>query len=407
MRLGWVGIACVVWSGLAGCEAVSTSPEDEEQQAQDAAMAELGATICAAQAECTCAGADECAAVEADTWRARAIAAREDELVYDGECVDAIAEAVETAACDEVTTGVAHPCHEYCAVFHGEREIGESCDRFDELVSDCEQGLVCDAGRCVEACSVLSGLRPGQPCRDPDTFQELGTCADGLFCDDAGRCAIPPALGTPCVEYDECGPDAWCHWDTNTCTALPTEGESCDESPQCAEGLACRYSDDYGSSRCVTPGEAGDDCRDRPCGEDLWCDGTDVCRPPGEVGDSCDYVNCREGLVCDSDLGWHCAEPPSIGQSCDQGVCADGAWCDFMTDPAAPTCVAAAANGEACTGHSRCTSGYCPAGFCLARPAEGEDCSELFICAAGLACDGSVCRASITAGPAVCVYDGW
>jgi hypothetical protein len=408
MRLGLVGIAWVGWSVLAGCEASVPSAEEQEQQAQETALVELGTTICAAQSECTCAGADECSSSASDTWRARAVAGHDRGLVYDDACVAAIGDAVDAAACDEAESGVAHPCHEYCAVFHGERGIDETCERFDALVSDCEQGLLCEAGRCVEACSILSGLQPGQPCRDPDTFQELGTCAEGLFCDDAGRCAVPPPVGSACEEYpDPCGPDAWCHWETQMCTALPREGESCDESPDCAQGLACRYSDDYGSSRCVAPGEAGDDCRDRPCGEGLWCDNSDVCRSPGELGESCDDFNCREGLVCNPDLGWQCDEPPAVGQSCDQGVCAEGAWCDFMTDPAAPTCVAAAANGEACMGHSRCTSGYCPVGYCVARPAEGEDCSELFICASGLACDGSTCRASITAGPAVCVYEGW
>lgn len=406
MRLGLVGLACVVAS-IVGCAAESPSAAELEADEQDAEMRELAATICDAEAACSCASSNECASAEADAWRARAIAGRDLGLAYDAECVTAIGDAVDATACDEAPTGPAHPCHDYCAVFHGEREIGEHCDRFDELVSDCAQGLMCEAGRCVEPCSVLSGLPPGQRCRDPETFQELGTCADGLFCDDAGRCAVPPPLGTACIEYEDlCGPDAWCSWETRICTGLPGEGESCDESPRCAQGLACRWADDYGSSRCVALGEAGDDCQDRPCGDGLWCDG-DVCRPPGELGESCDSFNCREGLVCDPDLGYRCSEPPGVGATCDQGVCADGTWCDFNTDPTTPTCVAAAANGEACTGHPRCTSGYCPAGYCVARPEAGEDCSELFICASGLACDGSICRVSASAGPAVCVYEGW
>jgi hypothetical protein len=104
--------------------------------------------------------------------------------------------------------------------------------------------------------------------------------------------------------------------------------------------------------------------------------------------------------------GYVCREPPGIGATCSSGVCTSDAWCDFA-DPEGPICVAAAANGDACTGHSRCTSGYCPAGWCEARPDLGDDCSELFLCAEDLFCDGSTCRPTLTAAPAVCEYEGW
>jgi hypothetical protein len=386
------------------------SAQDDERREREAALEDLSATFCARVEECECAAggsATGCTGFESDIWRARLNVGDDRELTWDAECVDAITSAVATAGCEEAPLGLAHPCHEYCAVFHGEREIGESCKGFDELVSDCAQGLLCSAGRCVEPCTVLSGGQVGEPCDDPGDAQEFGACAQGLFCDAfVDRCAVPPPLGSACEDFDLCGPDAFCDWNSSTCRALPGLGDSCWESPQCAQGLACQNAPDYGSATCVQPAGADEECRDRPCADGLSCDFNDVCRPPGDVGQRCDGVGCREGLLCDPDLGYVCREPPGVGQSCFSGVCTTDAWCDF-NDPVEPTCVAAAANGEACTGHSRCTSGYCPAGWCEARPDLGEDCSELFICASGLFCDGSTCRQRLTALPAVCEYEGW
>jgi hypothetical protein len=407
LRLRWIVLACGWW--LVACDDGMSAEEVAHEQQQDELDALAGA-ICTVAEECTCAAtslAGGCAGIESDTWRARLKYGRDHELTYDAECVTAIGDAVGAAECDGAPAGASHPCNAYCAVFHSDRELDQSCNGFDTLVSDCAQGLVCASGRCVEACAVLSGVLAGEQCSDPETGQEFETCAAGLFCSrDTGRCTIPPPAGTPCAQFDECGPSAYCDFDTSACRALPGNGESCWESPDCAEGLACLYSPDYDSATCVPFAEAGEQCWDRPCVEGLSCDADNRCRAPAELGDSCVTVNCVDGLQCDPNVRV-CVEFPGVGAECPYGVCSTGAWCDTMTDPAAPVCVAAAADGEACTGHVLCQSGYCPAGFCLARPGEGEDCSELFICAAGLGCDGSTCRASVTAGPAVCVYEGW
>jgi len=223
------------------------------------------------------------------------------------------------------------------------------------------------------------------------------------------RCAVAPPLGSSCAEFSECGPDGFCDWQTETCRALPGLGASCWESPQCAQGLACQSSSTYDSATCVEPALADENCSDRPCAEDLECDFDNVCRGPADVGQRCERVGCRDDLLCEYAPeidGSFCREAPGVGATCFSGVCSSGAWCDF-NDPVEPTCVAAAANGEACTGHSRCTSGYCPAGWCEAAPDVGENCSELLVCAAGLFCDGSTCRQSLVASPAVCEYEGW
>jgi len=393
------GLVCACDDGPSAAEA--------ERQRQETLLLAFVDRFCDAVAACDCpssAFAAGCVGTESDLWRARLRAAEERDLVFDGECVDAIAEQAEAAGCETAPSGASHPCRDYCAVFHGDRELGDTCRAFDELVSNCEQGLVCSQGRCAEPCTVLSGAPLGARCRDPETGFALDDCADGLWCSPGvGRCVAPPEPGSPCPDAG-CGPDSRCHWETNTCQPLPGLGESCLDS-QCADDLDCVY-DDFGyEATCREPAGLGESCNSVSCGEDLYCDELAVCRGPAALGESCRYVPCVTELVCDFQLGDTCREPPGVGQLCISGECADEAACDF-TDGVG-TCVAAAPDGEACMGHLECASEYCPRGFCEPRPGLGDDCSELFVCAEGLSCDGSTCRAATTAGPAICVYAGW
>ena len=80
----------------------------------------------------------------ADRWRARLFAGHELELEWDDDCATAIGEAIDAVACRWPAEGAGHPCHSFCQVLHGDRELGQSCHGLDELVSDCAQGLLHD-----------------------------------------------------------------------------------------------------------------------------------------------------------------------------------------------------------------------------------------------------------------------
>jgi len=387
MRLRWIALG---WLWLAtSCDENVGGAEKDEQRARETALEELTASICAQVEACDCSAGElaagelssGCTTLESDLWRARLKVGHDRALVWDGDCVDAIGEAVGAAACEEAQLGLSHPCNDYCAVFHGEREIGESCEGFDELVSDCAQGLLCAQGRCVAPCTVLSGGQPGEPCGEPGGAQEFGACAQGLYCDRSlGRCAVPPPVGSPCEDYDDCGPDAFCDWDVAVCRALPGLGASCWESPQCIQGLACQNSPDYGSATCVEPAAADEDCRDRPCAEGLSCDVMlDECVPTPAIGEPCVWGSgCGEGAMCDD-----------ATNTCVAG--ADAEDPDALGPPGTP-----------CNSWRQCRSGSCPAGFCAALPGPGEPCS--LGCADGFECsmDTFTC---VEPAPSICTAD--
>lgn len=388
--------------------ACSTVPdEDAVFAARRSELDALAATQCEAASACACdrtAAQGGCTPQLEDTWLARLRAGGDLGLTWDADCVTSIGTAIDDAGCAWPGTATANPCREFCQIFHGDRTEGQTCEGHDALVSNCAQGLLCDDGRCVSPCEALSGLPEGARCYDFDAGQALDRCAEGLSClYPSGRCTRAPAAGAACLDGN-CDADSYCDWDTDLCRALPGLGDSCDYS-DCREGLACRWNEVDYTSRCVMEAGEGQSCSNAPCADGLWCNGNDnVCHAPGGEGDTCD-VGCREGLVCnyDADL---CEAPPSVGAPCPWGECATGAWCDFAATPEG-VCRAGAALAEPCMGHRECASGYCPAGFCDRLPALGESCRETFACAVGTSCDGDVCRASVTRGPAVCVYEGW
>jgi hypothetical protein len=368
------------WVGCAIAAIGSCAPEVDEE-IHDETIDRWIELYCEGRTACECGDAQEtdvCTQSQETTWEARRRAASSRGLVYDGDCVASDVEALEGAACEWPEAGADHECHAYCAIFHGDRDVLESCEAYDDRTSDCAHGLLCASGTCVDPCTVLTGLGAGEVCRGP-SGDELDRCADGLVCS----------------------------FDTNRCGTGLDAGASCYDGGLCGEGLYCAYDEFGGSAFCTPEPQAGQPCGNGgQCGEGLQCDwNTALCRGPAALGESCESVSCEQGLVCDFSIN-ACAVPPALGQPCPFGDCAEGSWCDNSIMPQA-LCVAVAPDGQPCTGHSRCESGYCPAGYCLPRPALGENCSELFVCAEGLACDGATCKPSRTKGPAVCVYDGW
>ncbi len=415
MRLEWmrcriaVGWGCALASATVPGACAIPPGEDPERAAQLEQVEQVVAAHCVSTEDCACSltvAQAGCEATLTDVWRARIVAGEGRGLTYDGACFDAIAAGIEAARCAWPANGGDHPCRDFCQVFHGTRRLDQSCAGFDAFVSDCEQGLVCDRGRCALPCASLSGLAEGEICRDADTFTEVDRCAQGLSClGSPGRCARAPTTGEICPD-GACDPDSYCDYfgEQPRCRGRAGVGASCEQA-QCQENLDCVYLEDRNGylAECRAQAQTGESCNEVRCAEGLACAGG-LCLAEAELGESCSNVGCRGGLLCDFDR-LVCVEPPPAGQPCPSGECGSGGWCDFSVD--VPTCIATLAEASPCTGHRQCDSGFCPAGFCADRPAIGASCAGSLVCEIGASCDGSVCRPSVTRGPAVCVYEGW
>jgi hypothetical protein len=130
--------------------------------------------------------------------------------------------------------------------------------------------------------------------------------------------------GEPCAEDGSCYGELVCVF--GTCTDLPGEGESCDDShheydPFCADGLFCI------DEECVEVGGPGQDCNPDvgTCSEDA-CDGSlfcvdDTCIAMGGEGEPC---YCQGEAYLPSDCFVDCASLSDVEDpQCDDGlVCA-------------------------------------------------------------------------------------
>ncbi len=358
--------------------------------------------LCERAEPCRCAAeqdSEECLEVRGERWDARLAYARDEGLIYDSSCIDTIIADVEAIGCGDAIDEDEHLCTSFCAVFHGSRQLGESCESHDASTSDCAQGTTCLEGTCVPPCEALRGLARGEVCRD-ENGNQFDECAANLRCDwDSRACIRLPDLGEACRETD-CAEGAYCDWDRNRCVARSQEGQSCRNS-ECALGLQC----DWDQDRCRRPGSIGDSCINVTCQEDLGCQ-QGVCGPLGALGENCENRRCGDGLWCDWQLGRCAAFPDGQGQPCPAGECAGRLWCDTSQDPEGE-CQLRIPDGDPCSGHSQCDSSYCPAGFCVPLPLEGESCADTQSCANGLTCDGAVCIEAVSRGSALCSFEGW
>lgn len=325
---------------------------------------------------CPCAGwlfADQsCERTWTERWQQRAAEGDEHNLQYDASCMQTQLDLLEQLRCDPARPEWRAPlCTSYCGVWHGTRALGESCEGFDAVVSTCAQGLVCDAGVCVEPCSVLSGLREGEPCMN---------------------------LGN---RFDDCAMGLYCSYSTGLCEAVAQHGESCWDD-LCADGLYCRSSAD---PTCVSVVSS---CFDSGCDDGFECLGsgeTWICRESrdADLGATCaNSRRCVTGAFCNYGND-RCEATSTEGQSCVSGECADGLWCDRVQD----ACIPLLADADECTGHSQCASGYCPQGYCERPPGPDEACGVQLACDFGLACVDNVCQPATARGSAACLYRGW
>lgn len=208
----------------------------------------------------------------------------------------------------------------------------------------------------------------GQECAE-------GTCSAPTTC--PGRCET--RLGMSCTSSADCGVRLDCNPTTSRCAALPGLDQPCDS--WCQDGLWC----DRSMQRCKVLPTAGQSCFvDGTCSPGLDCDVFGQCQPR-ELGAACgpDGVDhdlfCGPGFVCN---GATCVAALAEGAACSaRWECGEGLRCE------GGACRPVRAPGAACTASDACAYGTeCRAGRCSALPDLGEACTATClrgVCASG------------------------
>lgn len=150
--------------------------------------------------------------------------------------------------------------------------IGGACD----TAADCQGGLVCCVGVCIERASC-----PFVSCDDD------AQCGEGEMCCPGTNSCLSQAQ---CVESGWCGGDSDCGDGRACCDGM------CTDRPFC-EG-ACRVDGDCGAGLCCAPD-----------GGETWC--------------AEDAVQCFSGIACADDAA--CGDPASL--TCCGGTCETWATC--------------------------------------------------------------------------------
>jgi hypothetical protein len=208
-----------------------------------------------------------------------------------------------------------------------------------------------------------------------------GTCqvGGGSSC---GTCSAPIALGEPCTGPGQCEGGAFCHDQTQKCTANSTIVHG-------GPGATC--------NRNVDPVLG--------CERDLWClwDGSPsaggICKPPPGDGEPCAASlfgndSCAPGLDC---IGDTC----SPAGKCGAATCDASSYCSQESGSA--KCVPFATEAQSCApgsyGDPRCDpTTYCSTtadggGVCIpARPRSiGEPCDPSHFCDRLMKCENGQC----------------
>jgi hypothetical protein len=251
-------------------------------------------------------------------------------------------------------------------------EVEAACER--TVVGTAVQGAPCSwlyecavgrceppgPGACPATCGPVSGegascldtpcdLRAGLRCIDnvcskphlkDQKCSSSFDCAQGLFCDDAGRCAARASEQASCGGDEQCAPGHFCDLGSEggLCKKKIAQGQTCTASSAesiagaCAEGTLCQ-----GFTFSKTGSTAGS------------------CTPLGEVGAACtgaaQITGCAGGLVC---AGESCAEKPVSGPCGGEADCREGAaWCDGAQ------CQALKQEGAPCGSEKECESRFC------------------------------------------------
>lgn len=285
----------------------------------------------------------------------------------------------------------------------------------DECLTEIEDG-VCNPSlfrptSCDRALVAKNPRAEGESCSAP-AFLPRRPCHEGLVCEGAYACQVctEPAAsvhdlaeGEPCDAWDACEPGLFCTSATepDTCVPLPRLGDPCGQS-LCAEGICHR-------EICVAYAKLGEPCSEAaPCQHDLTCDGS-KCVPLKLTGESCPRFSSSAGDHCalfcmfeepDAPEGT-CGAPsnaPPTSMACpllyDTAYCPAGTYFDTRGQdldgditPEYCMCLPSLPSGAACEpkigyylADDPCTDGHCTDGVCLAARADGSACTTFVEC---------------------------
>jgi len=216
-------------------------------------------------------------------------------LTYDPACFGIIVDRLDALDCAPTSAssedvGCVTPCYP----LHGDVPAGETCEQSSDY-SNCAQGLECRFDDCDQ-----DGNCVGR-CADPCLGACATDCGDDARCID-GNCEPLPGIGQDCSEYG-CASGLVCFFDEGgaRCGRAPELGDDCTEVGECAEDLRCDRDPMTGEGTCVGPTALGSPCTGHTQCASGFCPAGFCDELPGE-GDSCEGTfACSEGLDCDFD----------------------------------------------------------------------------------------------------------
>jgi hypothetical protein len=196
--------------------------------------------------------------------------------------------------------------------------VDGSCN---STTAQCNAGLYCDSTR-GNLCTTVSTL--GQTCSDTIP------CADGLWCNNE-MCVAAPTVGDACGQegQPDCEAGSYCDTVTNVCAAYGGRGDDCTPDSPCQSGLYCRS---YHGT-CTARPAAFEECDSRTvCRLGHECVPQQTCEALAAEGESCDDSDdCAEGLYCQADwsicLALNAELAPGatcrVNEECRSGSCVD------------------------------------------------------------------------------------
>jgi hypothetical protein len=184
-------------------------------------------------------------------------------------------------------------------------------------------------------------------------------------------------------------------------TGPRTQGQSCTQHWECAQGLLCQAEATQQLTRvCEPPVAAGSTCGpSRLCASNLECV-ANTCRAPLGLGATCGtgQPSCAAPNRCDSRT-LKCVAPRGLGGACETDLecganlfCASTGLCASLPAAIADGQACAAATDRCATRHFVCRP-ETPGGAtkCLARGAATQACAQEEDCGRGLECNAGRC----------------